>query len=282
MLLSAARSRDGWSKNPHHLELHLSYKLDNSCLKQTASADLLFPFHPPLFYFQKNRKEHRSYSSFQKATKDRNQLPTMLSSNPLSHSARTKTNWEASLLGPRLTFLLAFYFSAICTSKVTGLLVTMKLVTFLGGNCKGACISSDWSKGTSKRPGENAPTQPICGNLLLPALPDVCLLYQDAESSDGSAPPSFCQHRRAQESAEGNKVFSHDRWLTRSISASWPTLVSNKGHGLIFIDLLQRWRLWRSFLPLSGSEALRLGVGGIHAFCSSPRENGFQELLSFC
>lgn len=25
------------------------------------------PFHPPLFYFQKNHREHRSYSSFQKA-----------------------------------------------------------------------------------------------------------------------------------------------------------------------------------------------------------------------
>ena len=166
-------------------------------------ADLLFPFHAPLFYFQKNYKEHRSYSSFQKAAEDRNQLPTTLSSNSLSHSsARTKTNWEASLMGPRLTFPLAFYFSATSTSQSHRFVqsMTMKLVTFLGGSCKGGVhikrvIQRD------KCPGENTPTQAIGGILPLPALPDICLLYQDAETSHGSAPPSFYQHRRAQESA---------------------------------------------------------------------------------
>lgn len=280
-LLSAARSRGGWSKNPHHLELHLVYNLDNSCLQHTAFTDPLFPFHSLLFYVQENYTEHRSYSSFHKAAEGWGQLPTMLSSKD---SARMKTKWEPSLLCPRLTFLLAFYFSAICTSQSHRFLhsLTMKPVTFLGGNCKGG-VHMERLIQRDKCPGENTPTQPNRGILLLPALPGICLLHQDAESDHGSAPPSSCQRRRAWESAEGNKVFSHDRPLTCSTAASWPTSVSNKGHGLIFTeDLLQRWRLWRNQLSLSGSEALRLGVGGIHAFCSSPRENGFQNLLTFC
>lgn len=43
-------------------------------------------------------------------------LLPMLSSNSLNPTARTQTNWEASLLGPRSTFLLAFHFSAIHSS----------------------------------------------------------------------------------------------------------------------------------------------------------------------
>lgn len=76
LLLSAARGRDGWSKNPHHLKLHLLYCLDNSCLKQTASATHSF-LVIPLFSASRRaiRSTFRSYSSFHKAAEGWKQLP---------------------------------------------------------------------------------------------------------------------------------------------------------------------------------------------------------------
>lgn len=197
LLLSAARSRDGWSKNPHHLELHLLYCLDNSCLKQTTSANPHLPFHPLLFYFQKSHKEHRSYSSFHKAAEGWKQLPKTFRCNSFNHhSARTQTNWEASLPCPRLTFLLAFYFPAICTSQSHEFVqsLAVKLITFLGGNCKGG-VHIGRPIQRHKCPREDTPTQHIPGILLFPALPDICLLYQDAESGHRSASPSFSAQR---------------------------------------------------------------------------------------
>lgn len=222
-------------------------------------------------------KELWSYSSFHKAAEGWNQLPTMLSSNILNPSARTKNKLRSLSAVSQIDFPLASYswlssFSAICTSQSHRLVQspTMKLVTFLGGNYKGG-VHIEWLIQRDK-----CPTQPIGGILLLPALPDICLLYQDAESSHGSAPPSSCQHRKAQESAERNKVFSHDQWLTGSIAASWPTSTSKTGLGLIFMNLLQRWRLWRSCFPLSGSEALRLGWEGFMLSAQVPEKMVFE------
>lgn len=104
----------------------------------------------------------------------------MLSSKSLNHAARTKTNWEASLMGPRLTFLLIFHFSAIRSSQRHNFVQspTSKLITFLGGNSKGgAHIERRVQR--DKRPRENTPTHAVCSILLFPALLDICLLCQE-------------------------------------------------------------------------------------------------------
>lgn len=91
--LSATRGRDGVSKNPHHLELHLLYCLDNSCLKQTASANSLLPCHPLFFYFRKSHKEHiQELSSFHKAAEGWKQLPETLRCNSFQPSLSKDPN----------------------------------------------------------------------------------------------------------------------------------------------------------------------------------------------
>lgn len=129
-------------------------------------------------------------------------------------SARMKTKWEPSLLCPRLTFLLAFCFSAICTSQSHRFLqsLTMKPVTFLGGNCQGG-VRMERLIQRDKCPGENTPTQPIRGILLLPALPGICLLHQDAERETTSLlhlPPASTGERGSQQKETRCSVTTDD------------------------------------------------------------------------
>lgn len=70
---------------------------------------------PTLHFIPLSSTSKRTTESTEAIPALRKLLP-VLSSNSLNHTARTKTNWEASLLGPRLTFLLPFYFSAIHSS----------------------------------------------------------------------------------------------------------------------------------------------------------------------
>ena len=175
LLLSVARSRDRWSKKPQHLELHLVYDLENSCLKQTALADPLHPFHRLLFYFQKNHKEHKSYSSFCKAADDWNQLPATLSSNSLKHSARTKTNWEASLLRLWLYFCVSTSLPS-APRKVTGLFThwLQNSSCSWAATVREVCTLSDWSKGTSVL-GKTLPPNPsVVSHFFLPCLTSAC------------------------------------------------------------------------------------------------------------
>lgn len=109
------------------------------------------PFHLPLFYFQKNHKDPRNYSGLQKADESWSQHPT-LCSKTLNHSTRTKTNWAASLLSPRLAFLLVCHHSAICTLQRHSYFQT-EFITFLGGNGKwGISLSAMDPKGQARRP----------------------------------------------------------------------------------------------------------------------------------
>lgn len=197
LLLSAARGREMGEARIHTIWNYTCFTAW-IILVWNKQHQLTHSFHVIPFFPTSGRairSTFRSYSSSHKATEGWKQLPGTLRCNSFNHhSARTQTNWEASLLCPRLTFLLAFYFPAICTSQSHRFVqsLAVKLVTFLGGSCKGGEHVR-----RPKCPGEDTPTQCISGILLFPALPGICLPYQDAESGHGSAPPSFCQHRAA-------------------------------------------------------------------------------------
>lgn len=70
--------------------------------------------------------------------------------------------------------------------------------------------------------------------------------------------PSASTEQRRSEQKETR--FSHSWQSTHSIAAAWPTPVSNKGHSMLFMEDLPRWRLWRSLLPISEWN-IEAGVG---------------------
>lgn len=98
------------------MELHFIYNEDNSCLKQTALAGLLFPFHRLLFYFWKSLKSTEAITAFimlLKAETNFQQCLVATSSTPQqgpknklgSLSAVSQTDFPSGVLLV-LTFLL--------------------------------------------------------------------------------------------------------------------------------------------------------------------------------
>lgn len=148
----------------------------------------------------------------------------------------TQTNWEASLLCPRLTFLLASCFPdlqlpvtsllshwvwnswhcwvaaarEVCTPKGTSVLgKTLLPNTFPTFSCPAWHLPA--LPGCRERPQ-------VCSTFLLPAQRS-----RGVSRRKQSVPPQLA--------------------LTQSIAAAWPTSVSNKGHWVTFVEDLLRWRL---------------------------------------
>jgi len=106
------------------------------------------PFHLPLSYFQKNHKQHRNYSSLQKAAESWSQLPTRCSRTLKQGPKQT---------GQPLCWVPDWLFSwfvttAICTLQRHSYFQS-EFITFLGGNGRrGKSPSAMGLKGQPRRP----------------------------------------------------------------------------------------------------------------------------------
>lgn len=144
--------------------------------KTNSTCWPVLPISSLLFYFQSNHKQHRSYSSFQKAAKGWKQLPTMLSSNSLNHSAGPKQ------IGKPLCCVsdwLAFWLSTSVPStppKDTGLFSPWLRNSShsWAATAREVGTLSDRSKGTSVLGKTLLPNPFVVSFFLLPCLTPAC------------------------------------------------------------------------------------------------------------